>query len=121
MSSAPDVDRALGVTIVYTRSSVMGSKAHVFAVDGVRYFVVARPLAEDAAPLPPLTAAQRDVLRLLALDLSNQEIAVRRRSSPRTVANQVATLLRVLRCGNRSELALIARRAALPSRFVRVT
>jgi DNA-binding NarL/FixJ family response regulator len=54
-----------------------------------------------------LTTAERDVLDLLASGLSNQEIATIRNRSVRTIANQVACLLRKTRSPTRR--ALVAR------------
>ena len=69
-------------------------------------------------PMPPtaetvcgrLTPAEREVARLIAAGTSNVEIARRRRSSPRTVANQAATIFRKLGVTSRLGLyALLAR------------
>lgn len=55
-----------------------------------------------------LTLAERDVLKLVAQGLSNAEIATMRNRSVRTIANQVATLLRKTQSPTRR--ALVARR-----------
>jgi len=55
----------------------------------------------------PLTAAERGVLVLVQRGLSNEAIAKLRNSSPRTVANQVASLLRKLGASNRRALAVL--------------
>lgn len=52
-----------------------------------------------------LTAAEREILKLVVAGLSNRTIARARNRSLRTVANQVATLLRKLRCASRYHLA----------------
>ena len=52
-----------------------------------------------------LTEAERDVALAVARGLSNAEIAKRRSASPRTVANQVASIMRKLDVSSRSELA----------------
>jgi DNA-binding NarL/FixJ family response regulator len=52
-----------------------------------------------------LTPAERDVLGLVRAGFSNAEIAVQRRSSESTVANQVASLLRKARVPTRRVLA----------------
>lgn len=65
-----------------------------------------RPVA--AARLATLTPTERDVAQLVAEGLDNRQIARRRRTSPSTVANQVAAILRKL--GLRS-------RALLPGYF----
>jgi DNA-binding NarL/FixJ family response regulator len=64
----------------------------------------------DGPPAAKLTPAERDVLEGLTCGLSNREIADRRRSSLRTVANQVAALLK--KHGASSRLELSARRLA---------
>jgi DNA-binding CsgD family transcriptional regulator len=60
----------------------------------------------------PLTAAEREVAALVLCSLSNEEIARRRGASPRTVANQVATVLRKLKVRSRRELFVLAATAA---------
>jgi DNA-binding NarL/FixJ family response regulator len=57
------------------------------------------------APVAELTPAERDVLEGIVLGRSNREIAQQRGSSLRTVANQVAALLRKHGVGSRSELS----------------
>jgi DNA-binding CsgD family transcriptional regulator len=60
-------------------------------------------------PLPPptlpasLSAAERDVAMAVLQGLSNAEIAAFRGTAPRTVANQVASLLRKLGARSRTE------------------
>ena len=61
--------------------------------------------AEDSPT--PLAAGEREVLRLVLEGRSNAEIAAARGTSARTVANQVASLLRKL--GARSRFDLIGR------------
>jgi DNA-binding CsgD family transcriptional regulator len=53
-----------------------------------------------------LTAAEREILALLRLGLSNADIAAQRGRSVRTIANQVASLLE--KTGRPSRRALIA-------------
>ena len=55
-----------------------------------------------------LTASEQDVLELLSQGLSNAEIAKIRARSARTIANQVASLLRKTRTANRRALAIKA-------------
>ena len=71
--------------------------------DGSDLLVLSQPLA---APLIPdaLTAAERDVVRRLLAGRSNEAIAAARRTSVRTVANQVAAIFRKLGVASRSEL-----------------
>jgi DNA-binding NarL/FixJ family response regulator len=58
----------------------------------------------DGAMLDALTVAEREVALLAADGCSNAEIGQRRRSSPRTVANQVASAFRKLHAHGRLEL-----------------
>ena len=48
-----------------------------------------------------LTPAERDVLKLLCAGLSNEAIAKARGRSLRTVANQVASILKRTNCASR--------------------
>jgi len=58
------------------------------------------------APNGILTSAQLDVARAIARGASNAEIARRRGTSVRTVANQVASILRRLGATSRAQVAL---------------
>jgi DNA-binding NarL/FixJ family response regulator len=60
-----------------------------------------------ASPPPVLTSAERDVLARVVRGESNQAIAQARKTSVRTIANQVASLLR--KCGATSRFDLIRR------------
>lgn len=60
---------------------------------------------DDRLSTLELTKAEEDVLLLLRRGLSNAEIAKQRQSSPRTVANQVASLLAKARVPSRRALA----------------
>lgn len=66
-------------------------------------------VARAEASSPPLTAAEREVLSLVQRGLSNRQIAQLRSRSVRTIANQVAALLR--KTGSPSRRALIVRGA----------
>ena len=57
-----------------------------------------------AAPPPELTAAERDVLARVARGESNAAIAKARKTSVRTIANQVASLLRKTGAASRFDL-----------------
>ena len=63
-----------------------------------------RVVSIDGEALAALSEAERAVVGLAAFGLSNQEIAKRRRASPRTVANQLASAYRKLRVSSRAEL-----------------
>jgi DNA-binding CsgD family transcriptional regulator len=62
--------------------------------------------AGPAAPAPDasLTAAEREVASLAVAGCSHAEIAARRGTSKRTVANQLGALYRKLRLASRNEL-----------------
>jgi DNA-binding CsgD family transcriptional regulator len=59
----------------------------------------------SAASVDGLTQAERAVLDLLLQGKSNAQIAERRGTSPRTVANPVASVFRKLDVGSRADLA----------------
>lgn len=74
-----------------------------------------RVLAIDGRALDfrALSAAERDVLRLLLEGKSNRAIAALRGRSERTIANQVASILRKTGCGSRHALRVIAGRNSI--------
>jgi DNA-binding NarL/FixJ family response regulator len=76
------------------------------------FAILSFPVAE--LPLPDaLSAAEKAVCQLLLTGASNAEIAQLRRTSVRTVANQVASILKKLGAASRSELpTILARRAS---------
>lgn len=79
-----------------------------FAVVADQYALLSWSIepSESASAGTRYTSAERAVLALLVGGASNAEIARARGSSPRTVANQVASLLR--KSGKSSRLELIA-------------
>jgi DNA-binding NarL/FixJ family response regulator len=74
-----------------------------FAGGGEEFALLSWPVARAATT--DLPAAQAEVLARILDGLSNAEIAAERGTSPRTVANQVAQLLRHFGVGSRIELA----------------
>jgi DNA-binding NarL/FixJ family response regulator len=70
------------------RATVFGCGADTFAI-------LSFPAGDTVWP-GSLTAAEREVCRLLLAGASNAEIARQRGTAPRTVANQVAAILRKL-------------------------
>jgi len=83
-------------------------EVEVIDLDGQQLLVFSWSANPVRAP-EGLTPAEGAVLRHIGDGLSNHQIAVRRRTSVRTVANQVASLFRKLRVRSRSELvALVA-------------
>jgi DNA-binding CsgD family transcriptional regulator len=74
---------------------------HPFEAGGQQYVRLAIPLARLPAKL---TSAERDVVALILAGKSNAQIANARGVALRTVANQVASILRKMRVGSRSAL-----------------
>jgi DNA-binding CsgD family transcriptional regulator len=63
-----------------------------------------RVLVLSDSALATLTPAEREIVGLVALGMTNREIARERGSAMRTVANQLASAYRKLRVGSRFEL-----------------
>jgi DNA-binding CsgD family transcriptional regulator len=80
-------------------------RARILSGHGAVYLVLSVPLQPLATPAR-LTPAERLVLALLVRGVANREIARLLGRSPRTVANQLATLYRKFRVGSRRELAV---------------
>ena len=74
-------------------------------IGGQEFAVLAFPVREPARALDSLTEAERAVATLVIDGLSNAEIATRRGTSVRTVANQLQSLYRKLNVASRLELA----------------
>ena len=85
-----------------------GLVAEHFDLDGVPYVAFTW---ESIASASDLTPAEQSVLELLRKGASNAEIAHARSVSVRTVANQVAAILRRTRASSRYEL--IAHRSGI--------
>ncbi len=84
-----------------------------FDFGGDAYALLVWPDACAAEAFSGLTPAEREVVQLIAAGLSNAEIAHRRHSSPRTVANQAGSIFRKLGVRSRLELyAFVARRTS---------
>jgi DNA-binding CsgD family transcriptional regulator len=79
------------------------------SVGGEEIGVLSYPIPPPALP-PSLSAAERIVALALLEGLSNSEIAKIRKTSVRTVANQVASLFQKLGVRSRAE-AVVALRA----------
>ena len=78
------------------------------------YFAHLTPTVEDA--FPELTKTERDILRLLADGLQNAQIAERLYLAPKTVRNNVSSILTKLNVADRTEAALRARDAGVARR-----
>jgi DNA-binding CsgD family transcriptional regulator len=94
----------------------MGSKRHEDPPSGLRAvdvelrsgrYVLLSYARGDGAPR--LTPAERDVALGLLAGRSNLELAAARGSSPRTIANQIASIFKKLGVRSRSELAARAK------------
>jgi len=102
----------LGLSPAAISTRLASAAAKVGAVSRIDLVRLAALFARDARPPGHdirLTDAERDVLALLQRGLSNQAIAWSRSRSVRTVANQVASLLRKTKCGSRRELVVASR------------
>jgi DNA-binding NarL/FixJ family response regulator len=82
-----------------------GEGPREFRVDygGEELLVISVPLREG--PPDALTSAQLAVVRAIVRGASNVDIARERGTSVRTVANQVASILRKLGVGSRAQVA----------------
>jgi DNA-binding NarL/FixJ family response regulator len=72
-----------------------------------------RPVAAEAKPFPMLTDRERDILDGVAAGLTNAEIGARLFLSPKTVANNLTTVLDKLQVTHRTEAIVLAREAGL--------
>ena len=88
------------------RRGPRGLAVDLLRVDGEVFAVFAwdAPSADAVAAASELTAAERDVLGRVVGGASNAAIARARRTSTRTVANQIAGLLRKLGADSRFDL-----------------
>ena len=80
------------------------ARSSPFFLGGEEFAVLSVPMA-DSWLLDALSAAEREVARLVLEGNSNAAIARERGTSPRTVANQLAALYRKLGVRSRAELA----------------
>lgn len=87
-----------------------GLTAVTFCVDDQTLAVFSFPLEPPALPAS-LSAAERDVARLLLDGKSNHQIATSRRTSQRTIANQVASIFRKTGVQSRAEFIAVVERA----------
>ena len=75
------------------------------------YFARLTPTVDQA--FPELSRTERDILRLLAEGLQNAQIAERLHLAPKTVRNNVSSILAKLNVADRTEAAIRAREAGL--------
>lgn len=96
------------IRAVYRGEGIFGA---AIAARMAIYFAQLTPAVETA--FPELTRTERDVLRLLAEGLSNAQIAERLYLAPKTIRNNVSSILTKLNVADRTEAALRARDAGL--------
>ena len=87
------------------RSSLPSRTAFSIELGGQELIVVSVPARASSLAPANLTPAEQAVARDVLDGLSNAEIARRRNSSPRTIANQLAAVYRKLGVASRAELA----------------
>ena len=76
--------------------------------------LISRVTCQPPAGMERLSRSERDVIDLVLEGCSNAEIAVRRRTSVHTVANQLKAVFRKLGCSGRSELVALLAAAEQP-------
>jgi two-component system response regulator DegU len=74
-----------------------------------------KKLQKGRERLADLSQRERDVLKLIALGLANDEIATRLFISPHTVKNHVSNIYRKLGIDDRTQVALVALRLGIVS------
>lgn len=87
----------------FTRMGFNDVRVHRVLIGGERLVVLTLPAW--LAP-PHLTRAERAIANRLARGETNAQIAVARRTSPRTVANQISALYRKVGVTSRAELVV---------------
>jgi DNA-binding NarL/FixJ family response regulator len=80
-------------------------------IDGEELAVLSHPV-DEPVPLEGLTEAERQVTADVVDGLSNAQIAMRRGTTPRTVAKQVASIFGKLGIGSRRQLVAMRKRTA---------
>jgi DNA-binding NarL/FixJ family response regulator len=84
-----------------------GLRATAIAIGNAELVVLSFPVERaDLRAARSLTSAEAAVAELAIAGLSNAQIAERRGTSVRTVANQMASILRKLGCDSREQLAV---------------
>jgi len=78
-----------------------------------RLGLTSRPVGEQPAGIPGLTAREAEVLRLVAAGRSNREIAAELFISAKTASVHVSNILAKLNAASRTEAAAIAHRSGI--------
>jgi DNA-binding CsgD family transcriptional regulator len=105
---APEFRDDKGVPMIDDEDAILTPRIATFNVDDAVLAVLTVPLVEGS-PLAKLSPVERHVACLAARGLSNAAIGEERGKSERTIANQMASILRKLKVGSRYELtALLA-------------
>lgn len=84
-----------------------GLSVHRFTLGSEEYVALSFPVtsaSQESEAAFRLTPSEHEILALLVEGRSNSEIARMRQKSPRTIANQVASIYRKLGVGSRREL-----------------
>ncbi len=102
------------IRCVYRGEAIFGSG---IAARMASYFAQLVPSVQNV--FPQLTRTEQDVLRLLADGLQNPQIAERLFLAPKTVRNNVSSILSKLNVADRTEAAIRAREAGVPRGDVR--
>jgi DNA-binding NarL/FixJ family response regulator len=87
-----------------TNQEPHGFRVSRFEAEGLRFAVISLPNETVPDRVDRLTPSERAVTSLLLGGLSNAEIAAKRGTSERTVANQIAAIFRKLGVSSRTEL-----------------
>lgn len=95
------------------RSEYHGCKMRLHS--GCGGLLMDKKIEKGRERLGDLSQRERDVLKLIALGLSNDEIAAKLFISPHTVKNHVSSIYRKLGIDDRTQVALIALRLGLVS------
>ena len=108
LKGAGHEDVSAAIRSVHRGDAIFGAG---IAVRMASYFAHLTPAVEDA--FPQLTKTERDILQLLAEGLQNAQIAQRLYLAPKTVRNNVSSILTKLNVADRTEAALRAREAGV--------